>query len=246
MAKEHQSRDALQAELLLEARVAVFDTKKAELVAQKILAQHSTKMKVALSELVLQTAQDFRSGEVRPKDRALAMVALKTVSNQLYGWDQEPDLQRMKRVGTSYAEADYMPEDFPPTGAVNLRLIATTPEQLAQMAKAKRDGQWGAPATECNGQGLGPIVVAPEEPPAATHGRPISEEEAPKPPPEGQSAKGAVAGHPVWETPRKPSDDVTHPAPLSQTPFGQTPPSFDRARAERRKENREKYREKYR
>ena len=44
MAKEQARRDAQQAELLLEARVAVFDTKKAELVAQKILAQHSTMM----------------------------------------------------------------------------------------------------------------------------------------------------------------------------------------------------------
>ena len=40
MAKEQARRDAQQAELLVEARVAVFDTKKAELVAQKILAQH--------------------------------------------------------------------------------------------------------------------------------------------------------------------------------------------------------------
>ena len=40
MAKEQARRDAQQAELLVETRVAVFDTKKAELVAQKILAQH--------------------------------------------------------------------------------------------------------------------------------------------------------------------------------------------------------------
>ena len=71
--------------------VAVFDTKKADLVARKILAQHSIKMKVALSELVVQTAEDLRFGEVKPKDRALAMVALKTVCDRLFGWDREPD-----------------------------------------------------------------------------------------------------------------------------------------------------------
>ena len=61
MAKEQARRDTQQAELLLGARVAVIDTKKAQLVAQKILAQHSTKMKVALSELVVQMAEDLRS-----------------------------------------------------------------------------------------------------------------------------------------------------------------------------------------
>ena len=44
MAKEQARRDTQQAELLLEARVAVIDTKKAQPVAQKILAQHSTMM----------------------------------------------------------------------------------------------------------------------------------------------------------------------------------------------------------
>ena len=37
------------------------------------------------SELVVQTVEDLRSPEVEPKDRPLAMVALKSVSNQLYG-----------------------------------------------------------------------------------------------------------------------------------------------------------------
>jgi Psq-like protein len=101
MAKEQARRDTQQAELLLEARVAVIDTKKAELVAQKILAQHSTMMKMALSELVLETIEDLRSPEVRPKDRALAMVALKTVCDRLFGWDREPDIQRMERARTS-------------------------------------------------------------------------------------------------------------------------------------------------
>jgi len=154
-----------------------------------------------------------------------ALGSLAPILRLVYRWDGEPDLQRMKRAGTSYYDDD-MPEDFPPTGAVNLRLIATSPEQLAAMAEAKgkfnRDDPEDVSARECNGQGVGPSVEEPEQPPAATHGRPTPEKEAPKPPLEGQSAHTPPAGCPVRETPRKPSDDVTHPAPLSQTPFGQT------------------------
>lgn len=229
MANEQAQRDARQAKLLLEARVAVFDTKKAELVAQKILAQHSTEMKVRLSELVVQTAEDLRSPEVRPKDRASAMVALKTVSNQLYGWDREPDIQRMELARTSdqtrvvsYYQHWLQGTTPPPvTGAVNLALIATTPEQLKAMAEAEenRDCQRGASTTERNGQEMGPSAITPEQPGAATHGHPIPKKGAPQPPPDGQSAKGATAGNPpVLEKPQQPSDGferIAHPAPLS-------------------------------
>ena len=68
-----------------------------------------------------------------------------------------------------------------PQGAVNLALIATTPEQLAAMAEAKgnRDGQRGASATECNGQGMGPSAIAAQQPRGATHRCPIPKKEAP-------------------------------------------------------------------
>jgi hypothetical protein len=127
MAKEQQGWDTKQAELSLEARVAVFDTKKAKLVAQKILAQHSCRMKVALSELVVQTAEDLRSADIRPKDRALAMVALKTVSDRLYGWDREPDIAKMQQA-------------ISPQGpAINLSIIATSPAELKALGEPKRD-----------------------------------------------------------------------------------------------------------
>jgi hypothetical protein len=185
MAKEQQSRDARQAELLTEARVAVFDTKKAELVAQRILAQHSTKVKVALSELVVQTAEDLRSGEIKPKDRALALAALKSVGNQLYGWDREPDIQRMEMARTSdhsQVKSYYQhwlegTEPPPATGAVNLALIATSPAELEAMAN--QDSHYDVSAPEYNAQGMGPPVEEPE-PPSATHGRPIPEKEAPR------------------------------------------------------------------
>jgi hypothetical protein len=242
MAKEQAGRDAQQAELLLEARVAIFDTKKAELVAQKILAQHSTMMKMALSELVVQTAEDLRSGEVRPKDRAMAMVALKTVCDRLFGWNREPDVRGMEMARTG--------GDAVPQGAVNLRLIATSPEELAAMAKAKVNlddhdddhlDYADASATDCIGQGLGPSVSAPEQPPA-THGCPISEKEAPT--------------DPVKE-PAPPSRTVNKAAPLlapEQPVQSDAPPShaaqeqearlaaIAKARAEHRGANWEKYR----
>jgi hypothetical protein len=184
MANDQAQRDTRQAKLLLEARVAVFDTKKAELVAQKILAQHSTEMKVRLSELVVQTAEDLRSAEIRPKDRATAMVALKTVCDRLFGWDREPDIRGMKLARTSdqnqvksyyqhWREGTEPPEC---TGAVNLALINTTPQQLAEMAK--ENDQWDASATDCNEPGMGSSAIPPEQPPAATHGPSIPQKEA--------------------------------------------------------------------
>ena len=58
-------------------------------------------MKVVLSELVVQTAEDLRSQEVKPKDKALAMVALKTVCDRLFGWADELEIQSMKLARTS-------------------------------------------------------------------------------------------------------------------------------------------------
>ena len=238
MAREEADRDIRQAELLVEARTAVFDVRRAEILVRKILAQRSTAMKMALADLVVQTAEDLRSPEVRPKDRALALVALRTVCERLFGWNNEPDLQSMKLARTH--------GDDVPTAAVNLALINTTPRQLAEMAKAKSDhdgdhddhsdDHTGPSETECNGLSVGPSAAAPEQPPAATPRLSNPKKGGSKTPLEGQPGQATPAGHP----------SVSHPAPLSQTPFGQTPPqdSFDRARAEHRKANWEKYREK--
>jgi hypothetical protein len=256
MAKEQARRDAQQAELLLEARVAVFDTKKAELVAQKILAQHSTRMKVALSELAVQTAEDLRSQEVRPKDRALAMVALKTVSNQLYGWDREPDIQRMElaRTGDQTKVKSYYQHwregTEPPecTGAVNLALINTTPQQLAEMAESEenRDDQSDACATERNGLSMGPSAIAAEQPPAATHGCPIPEKEAPpspvkEPAPSSRTVSRDTAA--LLLAPKQPVQDEPPSSPAVRE-LAARREAFERARAEHRKNlwEREKYR----
>jgi len=70
------------------------------------------------------------------------------------------------------------------TGAVNLALINTTPQQLAEMAKSEenRDDPKGASATERNGLSMGSSAISPEQPPAAAHGRPIPKKEAPPSP----------------------------------------------------------------
>jgi hypothetical protein len=48
--------------------VLVIHVKKADLVAQKVLRQHSVRLKVGLSELLVRLADEMRSGsEVRLK-----------------------------------------------------------------------------------------------------------------------------------------------------------------------------------
>ena len=117
------------------------------------------------------------------------------------------------------------------TGAVNLTLIATSPEELRLLGESgeadrNRDGQCGTSATECNGKGLGASATAPEQPPAATLCRPIPKRRLQN-----------LPGGPVWpsrtrwsssrlgKTPAAPRlvQAIAYPAPLSQTPFGQTP-----------------------
>jgi hypothetical protein len=223
IAKREAQYEEAQAALQREAGVLVLDLKKAELLAQKVLAQHSVRMKVALSELVVQTALDLRSPEVKPKDRALAMVALKTVCDRLFGWDREPEIQSMKLARKG--------GDDVPTVAVNLALIATTPQKLAEMAKAKFDQDdhagdrfskdSGPSATESDVRLTIASPITPEQPRTVTHRRPIPEKEAPTPPLEGQSAKGATAGDPpVSEKPQQPPDwfeRIAHPPPLAQS-----------------------------
>ena len=230
MAREQAERDAQQAELLVEARVAVFDTTKAELVTQKILAQHSIRMKVALSELVVQTTEDLRSAEVRPKDRALAMVALKTVSDRLYGWDREPDIAKMQQA-------------ISPLGpAINLALINTTPEQLRALGDPNRDSREGVSVKgERNGLSMGPSVEEPEQ---ATAFPPVSQpkQEASSSPVEEPAPSSRTLTQERVAPPIAPRQPVQGSPPCS--PAAQEREAFERARDEHRKDLRE--RQKYR
>jgi hypothetical protein len=152
MAREEQEHEVLQAELRQEAEVLVIDVKKAELLAQKILRQHSVRLKVALSELLVAMADKMRSGsEVRLREMAAAVVALKSVGTQLYGWDREPDVREMERA------KDY---------AINIPLQCTPPEKLKALALAKRGLL--TPEHEC--QGVGPSPIRQEQPGAGGDG----------------------------------------------------------------------------
>ena len=150
-AKREAERDAAEAMLEREAEVLVIDVKKAEISCQKVLATHSVRLKVAFSELVVRTVEDLRSGDVRPKDRALALGALRAVCDRLYGWDKEPDLHELERA-KGYA--------------INLALQSTPPEKLKQMALAK----YGSLTPEHKAQGMGPGPMMSEQPDAGGDG----------------------------------------------------------------------------
>jgi hypothetical protein len=224
-ARVRQIRQSLEREeKRLEQELMLVKVEDLELLARRSLAADSARAKVAVSRRVTEILSRLDSS-VPVRSAAQALGALAPILRLLYNWGREPDLQRMKRAATSYADGE-MPEGFTPTAAVNLGLIATTPEQLSKQAEAKRkfnrDEVEDVSHSECNGQGMGPSAIAAEQPPAAAHGRPIPKKEAPKPSPESHPPKCHL---PVSDKPQKPPDDlkrIRYPAPLSQTPFGQT------------------------
>jgi hypothetical protein len=118
MAMEQARYEEVQAALEREAEVVTIDLARAEKLTNRVLVTHSAKLKVMLSELVIQTAEDLRSGDVKAKDRALALASLRSVCDRLYGWDSEPNIAEMQQARS---------------GAINLALIRTSPEQTRQM-----------------------------------------------------------------------------------------------------------------
>jgi hypothetical protein len=166
-------------------------------------------MKVALSELVVQTVEDLRRGEVRPKERALALDALKRVSDRLYGWDREPDIAKMQQA-------------ISPLGpAINLSLIALSPEELRALGGPKQDSREGVSAKgETGDLSLGPTVDRPEQPKTSP---PVSQpkKKAPTPPLDSQPTQPARTGH--------------------LFPLATRQDSFEAARAEHRQACRQKF-----
>ena len=190
--------------VLLMAEASLVKAQDLEVLAAKSLVADSARLKVAISRRVREIVARLEDPSVPVRSAAQALGSLAPILRLVYRWGGEPDLQRMKLARTSYGD-----EDFPPTGAVNLGLIATSPAQLAAMAEAKfnRDGEGGPSPTECDGQGPGPSAIAPEQPLGAAHGCSIPKKEAPKPPPEGS----LLRSHPlVIHTARKnPSNPQT-------------------------------------
>ena len=114
-AREEREYEEAQAEMEREARVMVIDVKRSERLTERILGTHSSRLKVTLSELINETAEELRSVEVKAKDKAVAIEALSKTAQRLYGWSEE-------RARVEEAR-----------GAVNVALISTSPEQLKAM-----------------------------------------------------------------------------------------------------------------
>jgi hypothetical protein len=217
IARERAQYDEAQAQLRQEAEVLVIDVKKAELSCQKVLATHSVRLKVTFSELVVQTVEDLRSGDVKPKDRALALASLRAVCDRLYGWDKEPDIHEMERV-KNYA--------------INIQLQNTSPEELKRMALAKVSRENGSHETGHKDQSDGTPSLQHEGPPDGLDGQACEEKEAPSLPVKQHdrpSRKVALEGG----TP-EPDKQVQHlqgnlsASPSATTPraqFGSPPPS---------------------
>jgi hypothetical protein len=217
-AKAKQIRKKLEKEeKRLEQELALVKAEDLELLARKSLAADSARAKVAVSRRVTEILSRLADPTIPVRSAVQALGSLASILRLVYGWGREPDLQQMKRAGVSYYSEDDRPEDLPPTAAVNLGLIATTPQQLAEMAEAKfnRDDPEEISETECNGQGMGPSTITPEQPRAASHCPQIPKKEAPKPPLEKQPAHP-----PISEKPQRPPDwfeRIAHPAPLAQS-----------------------------
>jgi hypothetical protein len=119
-AREEREYEEAQAEMEREARVMVIDVKRSERLTERILGTHSSRLKVTLSELINETAEELRSGELKAKDKAVAIEALSKTAQRLYGWREERE---------RFEEA---------RGAVNVALITTSPAELK--ALGQRDG----------------------------------------------------------------------------------------------------------
>jgi hypothetical protein len=93
-------------------------------VAQKVLKTHSVRLKVALSEWAVKTAEKVLAGEERLRDSATAMLAIKAIGKELYQWDREAE----REAGA-----------LGPTHAVNKALISTSPEEMKRMGELALD-----------------------------------------------------------------------------------------------------------
>jgi hypothetical protein len=190
-AKAKQIRRKLEKEeKRLEQELALVKAEDLELLARRSLAAESARAKVTVSRRVTEILSRLDSS-VPVRSAAQALGSLAPILRLLYGWGREPDLQRMELARSSdqtqvksYYQHHLEGTTPPPvTGAVNLGLIATTPEQLAKLAEAKgkldRDEVEDVSDSECNDQGMGPSAIAPEQPRAVALGPPIPKKEAP-------------------------------------------------------------------
>lgn len=127
--KARQIRRKLEKEeKRLEQDLALVKTEDLELLAQRSLAAESARAKLAISRRVIDILSRL-DASVPVRSAAQALGSLAPILRLVYGWDREPDLQRMERAKTSYA--DLLAEA--PNKAVNLALSAPPPNSSARL-----------------------------------------------------------------------------------------------------------------
>jgi hypothetical protein len=90
------------------------------------------RLKVALSEWAVKTAEKLCASEGRLRDEAAAMLAIKAIGNQLYHWDR-----------------DKPKPEINPNHAVNVELQRTPPDKLKYYRPRRR---WERKRAEWRGQ----------------------------------------------------------------------------------------------
>jgi hypothetical protein len=183
--RKELEHEALQAELRNEAEVVSIDLERAEKLTFRVLQTHSAKLKVMLSQMLVQMAEEMRSPRARLRDKAAAVVAINNVGKQLYAWDRESDIHQM-------AQAE---EAGPLANAIDVEFQNTTPEQLRllharKMASSRREGSF---ETVHKDRGDGTLSEQREGPP---DGQATQKKEAPLLPAKQTSAQRTIQGNP--------------------------------------------------
>ena len=108
----------------LETELTIVKAEDLEVLARKSLAADSARAKVAVSQRVSELLARLQDPSIPVRAAAQALNALAPVIKLVHGWHKEADIEGMK-------------------GAINLALIATTPEQLRALGGPKGKGEGG-------------------------------------------------------------------------------------------------------
>ena len=119
-AKQLQRKLAKEEERLAQELVLV-KAEDLELLARKSLAADSARAKVAVSRRVIEILSRLEDSSVPVRSAAQALGALAPILRLIFGWGHEVDV-----AGIQLAQA---------SSIVNLKLVNTSPEELAQVAE---------------------------------------------------------------------------------------------------------------
>ena len=98
-----------------------------------------------LSELSVKVAESLYTTQMKPKDVAVALVALRSVGEHLHRWSEEPSVAQIEQKKS---------------WAINIPLQCTPPERLKELAIASNGGS--APEPVHKAQSGGPFPIRPE------------------------------------------------------------------------------------